>query len=104
MSRPSLLAIVILLAITKSPALSLDRSMSEAGRRLYDKHCAQCHGERLQNPGTSFDLRALHPGDRERFEMAVLDGKGTQMPPWRGTLGLIEIEQLWAYIRDNAED
>jgi quinohemoprotein ethanol dehydrogenase len=103
-NRPRVLAIVVLLAVTEPPAFSQDRSMNEAGRRLYDGYCAQCHGERLQNSGISFDLRTLHPDERKRFEMSVLDGKGTQMPSWRGTLGTTEIEQLWAYVRENAQD
>lgn len=99
-----LLAILALLTITGSFASARDGSMAENGHRLYDAHCAQCHGERLQNAGISFDLRLLHDNEHERFEISVLDGKGTQMPPWRGTLGAIEIEQLWAYIRENAQD
>lgn len=104
MNRPCLLSIVVLLAIIRSFAFAQNGSVNEAGRRLYDAHCAQCHGERLQNAGISFDLRTLRGDERERFEISVLDGKGTQMPPWRGTLGTVEIEQLWAYIRENAQD
>jgi mono/diheme cytochrome c family protein len=81
-----------------------DHETVEAGHQLYDTHCMSCHGERLQNPGSSFDLRGLHPNERPRFEASVLDGKGTQMPPWRGTLDETEIEQLWAYVRENAYD
>src|SRR5262249_5994246 len=29
-------------------------------------------------------------------------GKG-KMPPWRGTLGQAELDQLWAYIRAHAD-
>ncbi|MBR0955307.1 c-type cytochrome [Bradyrhizobium canariense] len=104
MNRSCLIAIVALPAITSSVAFAQHGSVSENGRRLYDAHCAQCHGERLQNAGISFDLRTLNGNERDRFEISVLDGKGTQMPPWRGTLGTIEIEQLWAYIRENAQD
>ena len=55
-------------------------------------------------PGSSFDLRGLHPNERPRFEASLLNGKGTQMPSWRGTLSETEIEQLWAYVRENAYD
>ena len=97
-----LLAAVI--AINAAPARAQDRETIEAGRQLYEMHCMSCHGERLQNPGSSFDLRGLHPNERPRFATSVLDGKGTQMPPWRGTLSETEIEQLWAYVRENAYD
>jgi len=92
------------IAICAAPAPAQERETIEAGRQLYDMHCASCHGERLQNPGSSFDLRGLHPNERPRLEASLLNGKGTQMPPWRGTLGEVEIEQLWAYVRENAYD
>ena len=91
-------------AVTVAPALAQDREQVEAGHQLYDVHCMSCHGERLQNPGSSFDLRALHPNEKARFDEAVLNGKGTQMPPWRGTFGEAEIGQLWAYVREHAYD
>ena len=95
---------VLLFCIAAGPAFAQDRAQIDAGHELYDTNCASCHGERLVNPGSSFDLRKLHPNERERFDAAVLDGKGTQMPPWRGTLGPEEIDQLWAYVRENAYD
>jgi mono/diheme cytochrome c family protein len=94
-------AMVIAISI---PARAQDRETIEAGHALYDMHCMSCHGERLQNPGSSFDLRGLHPHEKPRFVASVLDGKGTQMPPWRGTLDDAEIDQLWAYVRENAYD
>ena len=74
----------------------------EAGAQLYEEHCMGCHGEKLKAPGTSFDLRKLTVEQRSRFDKFVLDGKG-QMPPWRGTLGQAELDQLWAYIRAHAD-
>ncbi len=104
-SRLCLLMFPILAAVIAiSAARAQDRDTIEAGRQLYEMHCMSCHGERLQNPGSSFDLRGLHPNERPRFDASVLDGKGTQMPPWRGTLSEAEIEQLWAYVRENAYD
>jgi mono/diheme cytochrome c family protein len=73
----------------------------EAGAQLYEEHCMGCHGEKLNAPGTSFDLRKLTAEERPRFDKFVLDGKG-QMPPWRGTLNETELDQLWAYIRAHA--
>ena len=74
----------------------------EAGAQLYEEHCMGCHGEKLKAPGTSFDLRKLTTEQRSRFDKFVLDGKG-QMPPWRGTLGQAELDQLRAYIRAHAD-
>ena len=75
----------------------------EAGEQLYEEHCAGCHGEKLRNPGTTFDLRKLTADDRPRFDKFVMEGKG-QMPPWRGTLDQADLDRLWAYVRAHAYD
>src|SRR5262249_11431106 len=75
----------------------------EAGEQLYEEHCGSCHGEKLRNPGTTFDLRKLGAEDRPRFDRFVMEGKG-QMPPWRGTLGEVDLDRLWAYVRAHAYD
>ena len=89
---------LLLFFFVMTPASAQDRAQIDAGHELYDTNCASCHGARLVNPGSSFDLRKLHPNERERFDAAVLDGKGTQMPPWRGTLGPEEIDQLCEFL------
>ena len=61
-------------------------------------HCSGCHGARLRNTGTTFDLRELTEGERARFDIGVMDGKN-MMPPWRGTVTDENLDQLWAYIR-----
>jgi mono/diheme cytochrome c family protein len=102
--RSRLLIAVFALATGMASAFAADRDLIEAGHQLYDVHCASCHGERLQNPGSSFDLRELHPNERARFETSLINGKGTQMPSWGNMFGPAEIEQLWAYVRENAYD
>jgi mono/diheme cytochrome c family protein len=102
--RSGMAAGIASLVLTAAPGHGQDRAQIEAGQALYETHCVSCHGERLQNPGSSFDLRALHPNERPRFETAVQDGKGTQMPPWRGVFSTDELDQLWAYVRENAYD
>lgn len=83
-------------------ALAQDQAMIEAGEKVFDANCASCHGEKLRNPGSSFDLKQLGADERSRFDKSVLDGKG-QMPPWRGVLSETELDQLWLYIRANAD-
>ena len=78
-----------------------DQSLIEAGEQLYEQHCAECHGEKLRSSGTIPDLRELSANDRDRFDMAVKEGKG-QMPSWEGTLSAENLDQLWAYIRAHA--
>jgi mono/diheme cytochrome c family protein len=84
-------------------AWAQDRALIEAGAQVYQTHCAQCHGERLVNTGSTFDLRLLRAGERARFDKATKEGKG-QMPAWGGVLSAEEFDQLWAYIRSKADD
>lgn len=72
-----------------------------AGEEIYAENCAPCHGEKLRNTGTTFDLRKFRAEDRQRFVKVVLEGKG-QMPAWQGTLSDTEIDSLWAYVRAHA--
>jgi mono/diheme cytochrome c family protein len=80
------------------PAFAQDQAQIDVGAALYEMHCSGCHGARLRNPGTSFDLRELTEGERARFDAGVMDGK-SMMPPWRGTVSEEGLDQLWAYIR-----
>jgi mono/diheme cytochrome c family protein len=89
------------LALVCAEARAQDAALTEAGEQLYEEHCMGCHGEKLRNPGTTFDLRTLRNDDRARFNKFVMEGKG-QMPPWRGTLDEPDLDRLWAYIRANA--
>src|SRR6266705_1975785 len=84
-------------------ASAQDRSLIEAGAEVYRAHCAECHGERLVNTGSTFDLRRLRADERPRFDKATTEGKG-QMPAWGGVLSAQELDQLWVYIRSKADD
>jgi mono/diheme cytochrome c family protein len=84
-------------------AAAADREKIEAGEMVYNTYCFTCHGENLVSSGQTFDLRRLRADERARFESSVLNGKG-QMPPWKGALTSDEINQLWHYIRANAND
>jgi mono/diheme cytochrome c family protein len=89
-------------AWTAGSAAAQDQALVAAGAEVYNTHCAECHGERLVNPGPSFDLRKLGAGERARFDVAVAEGKG-QMPAWAGVLDAKQMDQLWAYIRSKAD-
>ena len=78
-----------------------DAALIEAGEQLYEEHCVGCHGEKLRNPGSTFDLRKLRSDDRARFDKFVMEGKG-QMPTLRGTLEEADLDRLWGYVRANA--
>jgi mono/diheme cytochrome c family protein len=68
-----------------------------AGRSLYARNCSPCHGPRMQDPESAFDLRKFPRDDQARFVAAVTRGKN-QMPPWGDLLKPAEIEALWAYV------
>lgn len=84
-------------------AAAQDSDQIAAGADVYRDKCAECHGERLVNPGASFDLRKLRADERARFDKSVSDGKG-QMPAWGGVLSAEDMDALWAYIRSKAYD
>lgn len=88
-------------AVAIPRAIAEDTSANK-GARVYDKYCATCHGDDLQNnTGIAFDLRRLKADEHPRFVNSVLHGKKV-MPAWQGVLTSEQIEELWAYIRANA--
>jgi alcohol dehydrogenase (cytochrome c) len=79
-----------------------EESSPARGERVYEKNCANCHGDGLQNnSGVAFDLRRLKADDHQRFVSSVLQGKKA-MPSWQGALTTQQIEDVWAYVRENA--
>jgi mono/diheme cytochrome c family protein len=79
-----------------------DDAATAGGERLYEKYCATCHGDELQNnSGIAFDLRRLKADEHPRFVNALQHGKNA-MPSWQGVLTPEQIEALWRYIRANA--
>jgi len=102
--QASLRTSLVLCALTAAHGASAqDRSLIGAGAEVYQTHCATCHGERLVNTGSTFDLRRLRADERPRFDKATREGKG-QMPAWGGVLSAEEFDQLWAYVRSKADD
>src|SRR5262249_31995003 len=93
---------VVAYALAGFGAIASAQDQVEAGAQLYEGHCMGCHGEELKAPGPSLDLRKLAPQQRPRFDKVGFGGQSPQ-PPWRGTLGQAELDQLWAYIRAHAD-
>ena len=70
----------------------------EDGLSVYRQFCSHCHGIDMVNPGTSsFDLRRFPRDQRDRFEAAVLRGRGS-MPAWGDILRPEELEAVWLYV------
>jgi len=68
-----------------------------AGAAIFSRNCSPCHGTRMQNPESAFDLRKFPPDQHERFISSVTRGKN-QMPPWGDLLSAADVESLWAYV------
>jgi mono/diheme cytochrome c family protein len=68
------------------------------GAAIYSRNCSPCHGSRMQNPESAFDLSKFPHDQHERFVSSVMRGKN-QMPPWGDLLSASDIEALWAYVR-----
>ena len=63
--QASLRASVVFCALAAAQIASAqDRSPIGAGAEVYQTHCAACHGERLVNTGSTFDLRRLRADER----------------------------------------
>ena len=76
-----------------------------AGRALFARHCAACHGERGDGAGprathlagAPADLRALpeeRRDPRHLFQVLREGVPGSDMPSWRG----LEDEELWQLV------
>ena len=67
------------------------------GAEIFERNCSPCHGPRMQDPESAFDLRKFPRNQHDRFISSVARGKN-QMPPWGDMLKADEIEALWAYV------
>jgi mono/diheme cytochrome c family protein len=68
------------------------------GADIYAQNCSACHGARMLDPNSAFDLKTFPAGEKNRFINSVTRGKN-QMPPWGDLLQPADIEALWAYVR-----
>jgi mono/diheme cytochrome c family protein len=68
-----------------------------AGAEIYAVNCSPCHGARMRDPGSAFNLRNFPPEQRERFMTSIVRGKN-QMPPWGDFFKPDQLESLWAYV------
>jgi len=67
------------------------------GAEIFARNCSPCHGPRMRDPESAFDLRKFPHDQHDRFVTSVTRGKN-QMPPWGDMLKPDELEALWAYV------
>ena len=95
-------SIVVALVLAPAPAPAeeaqkLTPEQISAGAEIYAVNCSPCHGARMLDPGSAFNLRNFPHDQRERFINSITRGKN-QMPPWGDFFKPEQLEALWAYI------
>jgi mono/diheme cytochrome c family protein len=90
------IAAVIALA-SAAAAQEFQPQQIEAGAKIFARNCSPCHGPRMRDPESAFDLRKFPHDAHDRFVASVTRGKN-QMPPWGDLLKADEVEALWAYV------
>ena len=94
------IVVALFLAPAPAPAEEAQKSTPEqisAGAEIYAVNCSPCHGARMQDPGSAFNLRKFPHDQRERFISSIVRGKN-QMPPWGDFFKPDQLDALWAYI------
>jgi mono/diheme cytochrome c family protein len=84
-------------AAAQGPAPAFPPEQIRKGAAIYDQNCAPCHGPRMLDPNSAFDLRTFPSDQKSRFFNSVAKGKNA-MPPWGDLFKGDEIEALWAYV------
>jgi cytochrome c oxidase cbb3-type subunit 3 len=89
--------------VRSSNPLSGDPQAIEAGKHLFIKYCAQCHGDTGDGISPRWgkmgaDLRKFFRGYSE-FVITVVEGRPKKrMPPWGSVLDAEQIAQIGAYV------
>ena len=96
------IAVALMFSLIGAPATaqekpSFTKEQIAAGAEIYSVNCSPCHGARMQDPGSAFNLRKFPHDQRERFVTSVTGGKG-QMPPWGDFFKSDQLDALWAYV------
>ena len=89
-------------AVPSDNPLSGDPQAIEAGRRLYNTWCSQCHGGKANGESRfgkyAADLTKFKKGYTEFAAVVVAGRPDKQMPPWDGVLDGEQISQIGAYL------
>jgi mono/diheme cytochrome c family protein len=97
MAAAAAVALSCAAAAAQSPPDGSTPQPVDAGARIYAVNCSPCHGTRMQDAESAFDLRKFPRDQRERFVNSIVRGKN-QMPAWGDMFKPDEIDALWAYV------
>src|SRR5882724_10411834 len=89
----------VMLWCTAAAAQDFPPEQLRAGAEIFERNCSPCHGPRMRDPESAFDLRKFPRDQHDRFVNSVTHGKN-QMPPWGDLLKPDDIEALWAYVME----
>ena len=92
--------VALFLTPASAPAEEAQKFMPEqisAGAEIYAVNCSPCHGARMRDPDSAFNLQKFPHDQRERFINSVTRGKN-QMPPWGDLFKPDQLDALWAYV------
>jgi len=89
----------------KPPALSNDTASIEAGAKLYDGYCSQCHGIHAVSGGVLPDLRKLTPEQHQLFLGILFGGRVPDgMPSFADAFTPEQVDQIHQYLIKRAHD
>ena len=101
---PAAALILFLVILTFGPTES--QADAKAGKAIYDKNCASCHGKRGEGrgflstqPGLSDTQYMAGKTDAELLDKIANGGKGTGMPAWKNVLSEQDRLDVLTYIR-----
>ena len=93
-----LIALACAAHAAQTSAQGFPQEQVRKGAGIYAQNCAPCHGARMLDPNSAFDLRTFPPGEKSRFVRSVTKGLNS-MPPWGDLLTSDDVDALWAYVR-----
>lgn len=90
------------------PPARMDASAEDirAGRAMFDRFCARCHGANAVGDGSIPDMRYLEPVWHENFEAVVLEGlmEDAGMPRFDDVLDAEDVRRIHAYVIERAHE
>jgi mono/diheme cytochrome c family protein len=96
-------ALFLVPSLTAAQDATFPSDQIAKGASIFSRNCSPCHGTRMRDPESAFDLRKFPHDQHERFVSSVTRGKN-MMPPWGDLLAAADIEALWSYVVAGEKD
>jgi mono/diheme cytochrome c family protein len=98
-------------ATSQKPSMTFDAIKANAGEKVYQKNCLECHGPKGEGNGERAAKEGLKPRNlieivrqvpEFKFYISVSQWKG-QMPGWKNALDEKELEAIGHYLKKLAQ-